>query len=557
MASNHNGARRWAVAFAVVMLLGTALNAVDCFHGQLWFDESYSTALAAHSFADIWRIGSADVHPVLYYCMLHVVYLLFGANLTAYRLFSLLGAVVLALLGWTHVRRDSDERTGVLFAFFALFSPWGIVESSDIRMYSWAAVFVALTLVYAGRLCRALTSGERPGALAWSLPFAFALASAYSHYFAAMSAFCCMVALLVACLDARVRLGDRGPLLRFCLLALACVGAYLPWVGTVAGQVSAVSAGYWIEFKFPETLYEFLQFPLRNEVYDSLVNWCHQGELWQFVTRCLFDLFWACGVIALLAAARRACIASVCRHAQGLATGEDSSRPPSPEGAVPASRPASPAVRALCDPAVMAAVALFGTTLFAGLASLAIHQSILQPRYLSVASGAMALLFSSLLARAGLRGLTVAAVLSYAALGGITQHWSVRSDYDWHNGEAVSYYERVTHDSDGNALPVYCSGNLGGNICVAGPLSQLCPDATITIPDYAPAFEAFSPTVRLVFDPVADLGDYHGEFVYLSKDDLPGEPRSFAAMSGATIIETRAIWRPYRSNVWTITLMRR
>ena len=101
--------------FAAVFAVGMLLNLADAFHGQLWFDESYSTALVQHGFADIWRIGSADVHPVLYYWVLHLVYLAFGPNLVAYRALSLACTAALALLGWTHVRRDCGDRVGILF----------------------------------------------------------------------------------------------------------------------------------------------------------------------------------------------------------------------------------------------------------------------------------------------------------------------------------------------------------------------------------------------------------------------------------------------------------
>ena len=57
----------------VVLALGAAFLLIDAFHGNVWFDESYSVAIARHSFADIWAIGSNDVHPVLFYWCLHIL----------------------------------------------------------------------------------------------------------------------------------------------------------------------------------------------------------------------------------------------------------------------------------------------------------------------------------------------------------------------------------------------------------------------------------------------------------------------------------------------------
>ena len=67
----------WVVVCLVVLLL-----VAGALHGQIWFDESYSVALARESLADIWRIGAADVHPVLYYVALFTVWKYISWNTT-------------------------------------------------------------------------------------------------------------------------------------------------------------------------------------------------------------------------------------------------------------------------------------------------------------------------------------------------------------------------------------------------------------------------------------------------------------------------------------------
>ena len=85
--------------WVILFLLGLSFNLITAFTSAIWFDESYSIALAHHSLADIWRIGSADVHPVLYYWMLHGVVTLFGQNPIICRLFSVAGLAACAALG--------------------------------------------------------------------------------------------------------------------------------------------------------------------------------------------------------------------------------------------------------------------------------------------------------------------------------------------------------------------------------------------------------------------------------------------------------------------------
>ena len=59
--------------FIAIILIGTIFLLIPAFHSNIWFDESYSVAIANHSFSEIWAIGSHDVHPILYYWMLKVI----------------------------------------------------------------------------------------------------------------------------------------------------------------------------------------------------------------------------------------------------------------------------------------------------------------------------------------------------------------------------------------------------------------------------------------------------------------------------------------------------
>ena len=53
-------------AFHIVLLIvGIVFLSLNAFHNNVWFDESYSVAIANHDFGDIWYVGSGDVHPVM------------------------------------------------------------------------------------------------------------------------------------------------------------------------------------------------------------------------------------------------------------------------------------------------------------------------------------------------------------------------------------------------------------------------------------------------------------------------------------------------------------
>ena len=104
-----------------IIVLGIIFISLSTFHSNLWYDESYSVAISNRNFADIWSIGGHDVHPVLYYWILHIIRMIFGNQIMIYRLFSVLTISVLGILGFTHIRKDFGKNVGLLFSFFVYF----------------------------------------------------------------------------------------------------------------------------------------------------------------------------------------------------------------------------------------------------------------------------------------------------------------------------------------------------------------------------------------------------------------------------------------------------
>lgn len=169
----------------IIIVLGIIFVSIPVFHGNLWFDESYSVGIANHSFKEIWTIGGNDVHPVLYYWVLHIINIIFGNKIIAYRLFSLLCIAILGVLGYTHIRKDFGKETGILFSFFAYFFPTNVVYAGEIRMYTFAMLLVTLMGIYAYRIYK---QREKVNIKNWILFGIFSLASAYTHYYGLMAA---------------------------------------------------------------------------------------------------------------------------------------------------------------------------------------------------------------------------------------------------------------------------------------------------------------------------------------------------------------------------------
>ena len=248
--------KQWHILIIVIGIIFVSLGA---FHSNAWFDENYSVALAKHTFSEIWSIGGNDVHPVLYYWCLHIVYLITGGSVVAYRLFSVIPVAIMMILGYTHIRKDFGEKTGFVFSFLAAFLPEMAVYAIEIRMYSWAILTVTILAIYAYRLTKEDNTKN------WIIFGLSSLASIYLHYYGLMAAGLINIALLIYLI---VKKRKKGIIFILSLGAVQAV-AYLPWIMKLLTQMNHVSNGFWIGFTFPKTLMELISSQLAGYIRTS------------------------------------------------------------------------------------------------------------------------------------------------------------------------------------------------------------------------------------------------------------------------------------------------
>ena len=234
-----------------IIIIGILFISLSIFHTNMWFDESYSVAMARHSFAEIWQIGGNDVHPIFYYFCLHILYLMFGGNVIIYRIFSTFTIALLGIIGYTHIRKDFGEKTGLLFSFLTLFLPVASQYSGEIRMYSLGMLLGTIMAIYAYRIYK----GENK-----KITYIFfglsSLLVAYTHYYGLMLAG--IINLLLFIFLVKNRKERKNDLIKFIVTAAIQVVLYVPWLVCFLIQLKNVSSGFWISLSFPGTLYEIL-----------------------------------------------------------------------------------------------------------------------------------------------------------------------------------------------------------------------------------------------------------------------------------------------------------
>jgi len=167
---------RKALPLLIILLLAAAPRFYRLDGQSLWADEGNSAALALRSLGRIARDAGHDIHPPLYYWLLHFWVRAFGSSEVGLRSLSALLGVLLVALTYLLGRRLFGRSVGLAAAFTAVLSPFQVYYSQEARMYILLALLGAAS-VYA--LLRYLESEKLLGLIGFILS---AAAGLYTHY---------------------------------------------------------------------------------------------------------------------------------------------------------------------------------------------------------------------------------------------------------------------------------------------------------------------------------------------------------------------------------------
>ena len=510
-----------------IFAFGAALLFFGAFHGNIWYDESYSIALARWDWADIWRLDALDVHPPLFYLMLHAVGLLFGPSVLAYRLFSVAGMLATAALGPTLVRRMWGDAEGAVFSAFILLLPNMQRMAWQIRMYSWAVFAATLCFLVSVRIVRAAKAGRGVPWPDWAVFATASLACAYLHYYGAIAVFLVNAGLLVRLLHV-----GRRHLLPFFVQAVVQIMLYLPWLLTFMAQVRSVSGGYWIEFQFPLSLIELFVIPFKSEML-----WCDPA-----IQTIAFLLTAAMLIVAALARVRTR--DAWCRAAgQVDAAGHAFDR----------------------DAALFGTFIYLGTIVLVGAVSIIMGQTVLMDRYMVISLGplcvATSLLFTRLfrLVAAGGAALRstffkmrcIAAALTLGVFG-----VSAAVLICLYDPATTASVDAVRAQMESGASVLTDSGRAGG------VLAALNPHADITYLDFTRdawwergVRKTYAGAVTSVHNWDEALGRAGKRVLFISERKRPDgidELRDTLARKGLDPVAVQQFRRPYDRTSWTL-----
>ncbi|HSJ56542.1 MAG TPA: glycosyltransferase family 39 protein, partial [Anaerolineae bacterium] len=254
-------------AGTAILLLAGALRLAGLDRTGIEIDEAFSVQLAALSPADIVRGTVSDLHPPLYYLLLHAWIPLAGKSVFAVRLLSaLLGWVTVALL--LRVGHRAAPAIGLLAAALLAISPPHLWYSQQARQYALLTLLVTASTWLAWRWWSGATA---KGGAVPVLYVLTTLAALYTHAFA----FLALAAQTIAAVVLRQPSGqERWRTIRhwLTLQALVLVG-FAPWLPVMVDQSLHHSAPWIPPLSWPVVRSSWIFMLLGRDWAGSLVDY--------------------------------------------------------------------------------------------------------------------------------------------------------------------------------------------------------------------------------------------------------------------------------------------
>jgi mannosyltransferase len=251
------------LALIAIILLALSLRFYRLDGQSLWADEGNSAALAARNLATITRDAARDIHPPLYYYLLHFWVRIFGNSEISLRSLSALMGTALVLMTYLLGQELFNRRVALISSFLAAISPFQIYYSQETRMYIPAALWAALAVYFFLRWIRSLggvdikpempADGARnwvPSLLSAALYVLFTTAALYTHYFSFTIPLITNLAYGLGMIAYR-RWRRPQTIGAWVVAQLLIVGLYYPWLRLAGGQLAtwpAISEPFSLSF---------------------------------------------------------------------------------------------------------------------------------------------------------------------------------------------------------------------------------------------------------------------------------------------------------------------
>jgi mannosyltransferase len=230
---------------------------------SLWLDEAISAKIIEGSLADCIQRAKTDLHPPLYYMLLHL-WSFIGRDEFTLRLFSVIANVLSGIVLFLCARRIFHPTVALLALFLFTLSPFQIRYSQEVRMYSFLGLWMALALFFAWEY---LTNKSLPFLFGYVFSSALGL---YTHYQAG-------IFLVILNMAIAIPLYHQGKriLWRWLPAQLMILFLFSPWIPYFINQFNGGGRS-WVSFhpSFPLSVSPLFAFlwgdPVLSKLYHFL-----------------------------------------------------------------------------------------------------------------------------------------------------------------------------------------------------------------------------------------------------------------------------------------------
>ncbi len=261
-----------AAAWLLVIVLAVGVRFYDISGAYVSYDEAFSVWISSLSPEAIWFHTGKDVHPPLYYLLLHYWMGLFGTSPVSIRSLSAVAGSVAVVLSVALARRVMNGRAVMISGLFvALFPAW-VRLSQEARMYALEGMFLT------GALWALISWLKQPERYRYCLLYAaFMVAALYTHYYAVLAALAHWLYLIVLRVHPCIRKRYITAMTWWVCNVLIVI-AYVPWLFSLFDllknyeKLKAVGGVSWLGrgsiYTIPDTFWLFftLYSPFKTSV---------------------------------------------------------------------------------------------------------------------------------------------------------------------------------------------------------------------------------------------------------------------------------------------------
>lgn len=236
---------------------------------SVWFDEAYGLYLIRHSFLDVAKFTSTDVHPPLYYWMLKIWQGIFGGGEIAIRSLSMVMMMVAIVFVYMLVRRAFGVRIGAWVAALLALSPMLIRYAEEARMYGMAIMIVAAATYVL------VDATSRPSRKKWVIYGVLVALGMWTHYYTVIMWITHWVWRYLAVRGKNAKATTKAFWTKEWLWSHAlAVGLFLPWLPFMIRQMANVQGGgFWIRPITVSTPFNFMTNMLLYRENNETQSW--------------------------------------------------------------------------------------------------------------------------------------------------------------------------------------------------------------------------------------------------------------------------------------------